>query len=241
MKSLVILPLAFLAIRAGAQEVNTSIGMSDELKQTAKMTNAQAGTESLQTYHTSVVNGTQFFANKWLKGSVLSVKNEKLSENYLFAFDKVRQQLFLKFKDSADVMVAKKDLIASFTLLSDRPHEFAPAEKYGLNKTGDFVEILVNDDKGYTLLKLVTTEFVKADPRDIEKQQKGDIYDAFVDNTTYYVIYNHSAPQEVTLKEWNIKKNLKAGKDKVSQYFDQQSNSEVDEAFLVGLVQYING
>jgi hypothetical protein len=220
-----------------AQEI-PSIGMRDEFSTIARFGSRQTGFEGIQSYSSGQVNGSQFFYPTWTTGSVITTTNDTIGNRYLFLFDKVRQELFIKPKTSNEVLQANKSQINSFTLKTERAHLFFPAIKYDIGKPGDFLEVLSLNDAGYTLLKSVKTKFIKADTRDLEKMRMGEVNDEFKDEISYYVSFNHGPLQRTELKGKSIKKALeRAPQDKVAEYFKSNNNNTIDEQFLINLIE----
>jgi hypothetical protein len=238
MKSLLFIS-ASLALCSVARSQVVADAMGDEFKEVSKFGARQSGFEGIQTYHSNNVEGSQFFSPNWASGTVTTINNEKIGKNYLFLYDKVRQELFMKWKDSSFILLADKNQVSAFTLNTDRTHTFVAAGSYDPSNKGNYFEVLVKSDKGYSLLKLIKTKFVKGDERDIEKQRLGEIYDSFQDQVTYYIVANGTI-QPVTLRKANILKVLAPVRGKASEYFDQHDNSALDESFLTGLVESIN-
>src|SRR5690349_11908472 len=121
----------------------SSIGMQNEFNSITHYGSRQTGFEGLQTYSTHNVNGSQFFNENWSTGSVTSQNKEVFSEGYFFLYDKVRQQLFVKQKDSNLVVLIDKNQISSFTVNTNKPHLFLPASVYDAGNKNDFFEVLV--------------------------------------------------------------------------------------------------
>lgn len=214
--------------------------MAQDFKDISKFGSHQSGFEGLQSYHSGNVEGSQFFSPDWTAGTVTMVSNEQFGKNYLFLYDKVRQELFIKLKDSSVVLQADKDLIGSFTLTTDKVHSFVPARTLDPSNKDNFFEVLVKADKGYSLFKLTKAKFVKADQqRDMERQAMGEVNDSFQDQITYYLIKD-GVVQTVALRKNNILKSLAPAKTKASEYFDRHSDSPMDETFLIGLILYVN-
>jgi hypothetical protein len=236
-----VLFLSFLILASSfAYSQDVSNQMTDDFKDISKYGSRGSGFESFQTYHSGNVEGSQFFSPSWTTGTVTMINNQQFASRYLFLFDKVRQELFVKIKDSPIVIQADKDQIGSFTLLTDRVHSFVAAATLDPSNKGNFFEVLVKDNKGYSLFKLVKTKFIRADQhRDIETQAMGEVTDSFQDQVSYYIIRN-GVVQTVALRKNNISKALSNEKDKVSAYFDKRSDSPIDESFLIGLIEYIN-
>jgi len=217
-----------------------AIQLEADFKDDTRMGTRQSGFESLQNYSSGTVLGSQFFYPNWATGTIINITNEKKSNKYLFLLDKVRQQLFLKWKDSSFILLADQKQINSFNIITDRPHYFVPASTYDSTIKIGFFEILINGGVNYTLLKRVKTNFIKANEHDMQKIKMGENYDAFEDEITYFVSTNHAFPQPISLKEKSIKKIFATQKTKVDNYFTQRSETTLDESFLIDLLNSLN-
>jgi hypothetical protein len=215
----------------------SSVGMKNEFKEFASMGRIQAG-EGLQTYSSGNVKGSQFFSETWSTGSVTGVNKVVFSNNYLFLYDKVRQELFIRPKDTDLIVLVDKSQILSFTINTDKAHLFYRASMYDPSQEGNFVEVLVQNDK-YSLLKVTKTNFVPANPNDMEKVKQGEFQDEFVDHVNYYIFSNNKI-EKVNLSEYGIRKVTKPEKTKVDDFFSLHSNDEVDERLLINLINSLN-
>lgn len=223
----------------------TTVGMGQEFKQLSGEIGTNIGYEGIQTYSSNIVKGSQFFYPGWENGSVTTTDNQIINNNYLFLFDKVRQLLFIKevakesSEDPRDILAVDQSKVFLFTLNTDKPHNFVKAALYDSSLAGKFFEILIQNEN-YSLFKLTETKFQKADKQDMVAVKNGELSDAFVDHNSYYVYHNHQL-QKVVLRENSIRKILKDDKTKVNDYFNvNQSNEEINEDFLVGLVNALN-
>lgn len=212
----------------------SSVGMRNEFNSITHYGSRQTGFEGLQTYSSHNVNGSQFFNETWSTGSVTSQTKDVFSEGYLFLYDKVRQQLFVKQKDSDLVVLIDKNQIYSFTINTDKPHMFLRAYVYDGNNKDDFFEVLTQNGS-YTLLKLTKATFEKANPNDMEKVRQGIFEDAFVERITYYVYHNYKL-QKITLTENSIRKALKDQQAIVGDFFSSHENDEITENMLINLM-----
>ena len=237
MKIIPILTLSLLGSIPGISQVENA-QMGAEFKEVA--TNAGRQIQGIQTYGSGTVKGCQFFYPTWTTGSITTKNNQVISNNYTFLYDKVRQDLFIKWKDSAVILLADKDQIKSFSLLTDREHNFVPAADYDPSDTKDFYEVLEQNDQGYTLLKLIQSKFVKADYSDMMKVRDGDVTDEFDDNITYLISYKKEQPQIITLKQKSLEKAFPAVKQKIANYLNQTKRSDFNENYLIGLIQSLN-
>jgi hypothetical protein len=228
----------FFFITSFSQDVN-SISLHDEFKSIEGFGKRQSGFEGIQTYSNHSVTGSQFFTDSWADGSVTSSAKYTLSKNFVFLYDKVRQELFMKSKDSNIVLLVDKSQIESFTINSDKPHVFVPASKYIPSLAGNFVETIIPTGN-YQLLKLITTSFEKANMNDLEAVKQGDFSDKFIDHITYYVFHNNGFKEIKSLSEHNIRKALKDEAKKLDDFFEGHQNNEMNEEFLVMLINSLN-
>ena len=239
---LLISSLLFFAFTTQAQTAS----MQGNLKDMSLFRGNNTGYQGVQTYAAPEnVKGSQFFSPGFQDGSVTTMNNEHLTGIYQFLFDKVRQELFITSKSDKraqpEVLLAEKQQIKSFTITTDREHVFAAARNYDPTNTNDFYEVLQKNDSAYTLLKFVKTTFVKMDYRDMEKVKRGELYDEFVDKTTYYISYKSGKPQEISFKKKNVANAFRPDKKAyVENYIDNHSSDDVDEQFLINLVYSAN-
>jgi hypothetical protein len=222
----------------------TDANISEDFKQlSGEIGKQQSGFENLQSYN-SGTKGSQFFYPGWTEGSVTTNDNKTIdSKDYLYLFDKVRQVLFItssktQVNTQGNVLTADPDKLKAFTLITDKPHYFIKACVYDSGLKNDFFEVLIESDN-YSLLKLTTSTFQKADEHDMLAMKNGNFSDEFVDNTTYY-IYHNSKITKVNLTENSLRKALKEEKIKVDTYFNMHQNDEMSEDLLTGLINYLN-
>jgi hypothetical protein len=233
----VTLILATVALTPAAFSQVNSISMSSDFKQISGFGKLQSG-EALQTYSSHNTKGSQFFNENWSIGSVTTTNKEVINTGYLFLYDKVRQELFLKPKDSDVVVLADKNQIYAFSIFTDKMHNFRQAALYDLNEKGNFVEVLVESDN-YSLLKLNKTTFEKANTNDMEKVRSGNFDDEFVDHITYYLFHDNKL-QKIKLSESFLRKALKEQQSEVNDFFNLHENDEFTEQLLVSLVDFLN-
>jgi len=220
-----------------AQDISTD-GMGDEFKEITGFGRRQSGFEGIQTYSTHTVNGSQFFMANWYPGSITTADNQKVGKSYLFLYDKVRQEVFIKPEKIDYVILADKSQVKSFTIIADKPHQFVQAAVYDSTLKGDFFEALV-DNNNYSLLKLIQTTYEKANTNDIEKVKQGEFNDSFVDHVTYYLYHNNKL-QKIEISNRSIYKVLKDNKSKVDEFYNNHDSEERNEGFLMGLVNSLN-
>jgi hypothetical protein len=224
-----------------AQDTGT-LGMQSEFNHVSKFASKQTGFEGVQTYSSKEVKGSQFFYPTWCKGSVTTNQKTNINNSmYVYLFDKVRQELFIKLKDSALVLQGDKSQIYSFTLTTDKNHLFETMSHFDPSQKNGFFEVLVKSDSGYTLLKQVKTTFLKADPTNMERMKEGENYDEFKDQVKYYISYKDGLPQSINLNEKSIRKAFPSSKTATIQdYFNQHNDDSINEQFVVMLVESLN-
>lgn len=221
-----------------------NVAMRDDFSSISKFGSRQTSSQVIQTYSSNEIKGSQFFYPNWTPGNVVTVNNETIANNYLFLFDRVRQELFIKLKDSDVVLTAEKTQIASFTLTTDKAHLFVPDTKFNKEATSKgirFYEVIEMNDNGYCFFKFVDTKFVKSNPNDMMKIKSGDFSDEFVDNITYYVFSPEVGLTKISFKEQSILKALETSKqEKAKAYFSAHNSERVDENFVSNLVRMLN-
>ena len=227
--------LCFLSIQTVALAQNNT-GIADDFKYLA-MHNLNVNTSTISTFSNSTVKGSQYLYDKWTAGSVTTNENVTYAVNYLFNFDKVNQNLYVKYTAQNDLTILlDKSTIKSFNIANHAFINF-PGNDPKLKNT--FLEILV-PDTAVRLYKSTSTKFVKFDPTNMMNLRTGNLSSEFVETVTYYTNLGSGELKKLSLSEGNIRKAFKAKSDKVDQYFDMIPNKELDESVLVNLVRYLN-
>jgi len=234
----IILAVTLLSINSTViSQTTTGVSMGKDFGMISNLGKAQTGFESFQTYSSKDVKGSQFFSYTWCSGSVTTITNTIISKNYLFLYDKVGQNLYIKPKDSTLIVLADKSQISSFTLNTDKEHQFVKATLYNPSSHESFFEVLASGN--YTLLKSLQTIFEKANPNDIERARSGDHSDAFVDHYKYFIFYNNSL-QEIKLNENSLRKNIKNNDSKINLFLSSHQDDNINDDFLVSLFKELN-
>ena len=240
----IVLPLLLGSANAlFSQNGTTGVTMGQDFTQLARnQSNTKNGISpsSFQTYSSGEINGTQFFLGGWKRGEVVTMKKEIFHEGLLFCYDKVRQELFIKRKDSTLILLANKDEILSFSLNEDKiQYNFINSSLFSDSRPEVFYQVLVYDSLKLTLLKYIKTSFVKADPTDMMKQREGDIYDSFVDKYIYYIVKDRGIPEPVQLRSKSLKKAFADLKIDPEKYMNEHPEP-VDENYLINMVGHLN-
>jgi hypothetical protein len=240
-KSAIILPLLFIASETLFSQT-TNVAMGQEFAELAAHQGyASNGFSAYQNYTSSQVNGSQFFLSEWSRGEVVTIRKEVFNENLQFIYDKVRQEIFIRKKDSALILLANKDEIQSFSLKDDKGNQFhfVNSKLFTDERPEVYYQVLVYDSSKLSLLKYIKTTFVKADYHDMMKVKEGEVYDAFVDKYIYYLLKADGALQSVELKTKAVKKVF--GELNISfQNYMSTHYGPVNEEYLIDMVKQLN-
>src|ERR1700682_1064164 len=244
MKYEIILPVFLLTSNTLFSQAGTAgVSMGQEFNQLAKEhtnTKNSLTTSAFQTYSSNEVNGSQFFFPDWRQGEIITTRKEVFNEGLQFIYDKVRQELFIRKKDSTLILLGNKDEIQSFSLMDDnKQYNFVNSSLVSDKKPEVFYQVLVYDSLKLSLFKYIKTTFVKADLTDMMRQSQGDVYDAFVDKYFYYVVKSNGLVQPVQLKSKSIKKSFTDLNLNPDKYMNDHAES-IDEDYLKNMVEFFN-
>jgi hypothetical protein len=229
--------LLSLFIYSGFVYCQTSIGVENDLKGLLA-TGGNAGNTAISSFNGPEVKGKRYVFDTWTPGTVISVDGTVYSSKYNFNLDKINQDVyavadgnynnvFLLDKSKINRLNAGKvTFVNSASLIGSIP--------------GHFYQLLVDDSTKYSLYKLTTTKFIKANPNDIMNARTGNVENEYVDEVKYFISVSKGDLKKINLNENNIRKTLKANSDKIDNYFSANSLKSVDEAFLIDLIQYLN-
>lgn len=199
------------------------------------------GFATFQSYSSSQVNGSQFFLPNWVSGEVITNRKEIYNGGLQFLYDKVRQQLFVRQKDSSLILLTNRDEIHSFSLKDENKNQynFVNSSLFSDEKPEVFYQVLVYDSARLTLLKYIKTTFVKADLTDLMKQREGDVYDAFVDKNVYYLVWQNGLLNPVPLKTKSVQK-VFADMHLNAESYLKKHYQPVNEDYLLEMVKQFN-
>jgi hypothetical protein len=244
MRTNIILPAFIFSTTAlYSQSGTTAVAMGQEFAELAAHGGLNGkGFAAFQTYKSDHIKGSQFFLPDWSKGEVVTVRNEIYYESLQFIYDKVRQELFVRKKDSTLILLTNKDEVKSFSLKNDQNEQFnfINSKFYTEDRPEVFYQILVYDSARLSLFKHIRTTLEKADMRDMLKVKEGDIDDAFVDKNTYYLLKPKSALIPVQFKTKNLKKSFEELGINIEPYLKDHPQSIIDEDYLIGMVKALN-
>jgi len=232
--------LLFYSASAFSQAGTNSIAMSNEFGMLAAHGGVPTSFATFQTYSSNQVDGTQFFLPDWSKGEVTLNDKEVFNNGILLAYDKVRQELFIKQKDAADILLGTKENINTFSLKDAvREYSFVNSAVFSNVKPEVYYQVLAGDMNKLSLLKYTKTSFVKADKTDMMKQKEGNVYDAFVDKVTYYISKGKAEPVQIQFKTKSLKKIFADLNININKYISDHPES-INEDYMISMVEELN-
>jgi hypothetical protein len=235
MKKIFSCVICLLICRQVIYSQNT-IGLQNDLKNVTS-TGALAGGTVISSFSSGAVKGNRYLFDSWTPGSVTSINNEVYAANYKFNFDKINQDIYAEYNNNNVSVVLDKPKVKRFNIGSLL---FVNSSMLHSPTPGAFYQALVEDSNKISLYKLTTTKFVKANPNDIMNARTGNLTSEYVDDNKYFIAIKNGDLKKITLNENNIRKVLKDKGDKVDGYFNQNSSKEINEKFLVELIQFVN-
>ncbi len=217
--------------------LNGSTVMNHDGKITSENLNQQTIT-GITTFNNSSVKGNQYLFDTWTNGSVTDLKNTNYATDYTFNFDKLNQNVYAKYNGGANItVILDNSQIKKFTIGS---MNFIDAALVDPKSKGMFYQVLVDGASNVSLYKHTRTKFVKADPNDMINIKTGNFGSEYVDDNTYFVSINHGELKRVMLSERSLSKSLVTYSAKTDTYFNAHSGSDLNEGYLIDLVQYLN-
>jgi hypothetical protein len=230
----------FSSTGAFSQAASNTIAMGNEFAMLAAHGGSATSFSTFQSYSSSQVEGSQFFLPDWGKGEIVLNNKEVFNSGILLAYDKVRQELFIKQKDAPDILLGTKEDINTFSLKdAGKEYNFVNSAVYSKVKPEVYYQVLVVDSSKLTLLKYTKGTFVKADKTDMMKQKEGDVYDAFVDKVTYFISKGKAEPLPLQLKTKSLKKAFTDLSINTDKYINDHPGA-IDEDYLVSMVTELN-
>jgi hypothetical protein len=206
----------------------------------ATMVQRHSSTSTIQSFSSGQMDGSQFFLPEWQRGEVVMNDNEVFSSGLLFIYDKVRQELFIRQKDSSFLLQANKDDINRFNLRADgRQYNFVNSARFSESRPAVYYQVLVEDSAGLSFFKFTKANFEAADRTDMMKMREGAVLDAYVDKITYYIVKGRSEPKPVQLKMKSVKQVMgELGVD--TEAYIKSHPGSVNEDWLAEMVRQLN-
>lgn len=187
----------------------------------------------------SNIAGNPYFSKDWVKGSVTTTDNYTFSDKLVFMYDKTNNSLYFKNTDSNTIMKADMPKISSFNLITGEPQTFINGNLVSKDYNGKFFEVLVLDEKKYSLFKLTETHFEHNEAsRASQAMMESISTGSYVDKVIYFLFAGNSL-QPVELKKKVFSKALGKDDDKAEAYI-KSNNGNFNETYVVNMLTAIN-
>ncbi len=208
-----------------------------QLKATTAMADKSAAGFSFNNEENT--KGTRFLFNDWVKGDSLMTKDgSKMNvSSYFFNYDKLNDDL-LASEDKKNIIAIGAEGIQSFALASNnRQYNFEHINT--IDSTKFFLALVKNAEK-YSLYKQIEVKFVPLNYKNDGMIETGTRENEYKDESRYYIVMPDKSFRLVVMKPKVLKDILIKDKDKASQYINDHGEEEINEHFLMGLVNYVD-
>jgi len=183
--------------------------------------------------------GSTYFSKEWVAGSVTTTDNTVFSANILFMYDKMNNELYYKKRDSQTTWKVDLTKVSGFSLQTDRPHIFMRADYFNKDYTGQYFEVLLLDEKKYSLLKYMKVTYEEnISSKGSQAMNQNFSTGKYVDNIKYF-LFKDGISTEVTLKKKRFEEALGADSEKAQAYFKDHGGSFNEQA-AVSLIAEVN-
>ena len=187
----------------------------------------------------SDVIGSPFFSKDWVKGSVTTTDKNTFSDNLVFIYDKTENNLYFKNIDSNKIMKADISKISAFNLITDKPHTFIKGDFIDKDYSNKFFEVLVLDEKKYSLFKLTQTHYQQTEVSKASQAMTESISPGkYVDDVTYF-LFSNNVLQPVELKKKFFINDMNKDADKTEAYLSKNKGN-FNESYVILMLNAIN-
>lgn len=243
-RMIVALAFVYFSINASAQnsfqETQSQTQTPITLYEAAQSSFNYSSLPSVPTFSSKAQTiGSQYLFETWVPGSVIDYNGVEFSEGYLFNYNKITQNIYIRLKDSAAAFLVHKNLLRSVMFL-DGSNKII-FEKVASLDSNNFYHVLSKGPK-YSLYKFTRTNFIASNFFTNGVSSSGNMYDEFKDESTYYLVTTDGKTSIVPLKRKSVKSLFAAEKEKVNSFFRENDTVEnsFGEKFLGDLVNYLN-
>jgi len=182
--------------------------------------------------------GNRYLYENWVEGSVTGVNGVVYNPpKYRYNYDKINRKLFMLLDTTTIVELSSED-IAGFSLKTNG--QVMVFERLKNSTDLNFYQAVYKNDKGYSLYKLLTTKFKKADFQTNGIIESGNKFDEYIDDQAYFILSPKQELIKISFKKKNIEKVLDNESSKVDTFFSQHKNEVLDENFVKELLRYLN-
>jgi hypothetical protein len=183
--------------------------------------------------------GNQYLFEDWVSGVVVNIDGVSFGDGYLFNYNKLSQNLYVKVKDTAAAFLVNKHQLKSIWL-TDGTRQFL-LERVAAIDSNYFYNAIVKSNK-YSLYSLTKTKFIASNYVTNGMTSSGNLYDEFKDEVVYYIVFPDGTAKTIPSKKKAIKSLFEADKEKVEEFYknNDNANNSFGESFLKSLVEYLN-
>jgi hypothetical protein len=187
--------------------------------------------------HQEDTRGSRYLLKEFASGVIVDNNNHILTDSLKgLNYDKIDGQLLIA-QGGRNYLEVDKDKVIGFAF-KNRDTSFVFVNVPILSKVNYFV-VVANGPK-YSVYKSVRTRFVKANYTNNGLVETGNNYDEYVDKETYFWVEKNDSAGVFELKKKSIKEAFAGEKAKVDTFFSQHKYDDIDEAFIRGLILFLN-
>jgi len=181
--------------------------------------------------------GSSYFSKEWVEGSVTTTDNNVFSKDLLFMYDKVNHELYYKKRDSLATWKVDLTKVAAFSLVTDKSHIFMKADYFNKDYSGEYFEVLLLDEKKYSLVKFVKTTYEQnVASKGAQAMTTNFSTGSYVDNVKYF-LFKDGISTEVMLKKKKFEEALGPDSQKAEVYFKDHGGSFNEQAAISVLAE----
>jgi len=191
-----------------------------------------------QFHPVDATQGSRYLANEWLDGYVIAadnsvIKNPKFGLNY----DKIGGGLLLS-QDRNTAIEVDKDKVKSFTIVDKLGQENTFVSVPDIDKS--HYVVILSDGAKYKFYKQIKTKFIKANYTTDGMTSRGNNYDEYADEYTYFVLNAQTGKlEEIAPKKKAIKAYFEPKGIKLDNFFEEVSG-KIDDGAFKNLGTYVN-
>lgn len=208
-----------------------------QLKQTTIMADKAAAGITFNDEEST--KGTRFLFNNWEKGdSVITRYGIALNvSSYLFNYDKMTGSL-LASENRKEALAVSASGIQSFKLaFANRQYNF---EHVNVIDSSKFFLALVKNKEKYSLYREFVVKFIPSNYRNDGLIATGTLDNEYKDESRYYLLMPDATFRLIVFKPKAIKDILIKEKDKADQFFSRHKEDDINESFLIHLINEVN-
>ena len=182
--------------------------------------------------------GNQYLFENWVPGTVVSSDGNTYSEGYLFNFNKITQNLYIRLADTAAAFLVNSKMLNEISL-SDGSRTVRLQHVPSLD-SNQLYEVLVQGGR-YSLYSFTRTHFVAANYFTNGVSSSGSMYDEFKDEKSYFVSSPDGRVTPLTLKKKTVRSFFGEEKEKLAKFFKEYEQPGIfDENTLRSLVAFLS-